>query len=125
MEKIDKVVLKETVYIAVVTLVLSVLMQIVFIFTGWSYTHLLGNILGAFAAVANFFAMGLTVQKAVTKEEKEAKNLIKVSQSARLFGLLVVALVGHLLPFFDTVALIVPLLFPRIAIMIRPIFIKD
>ncbi|MBQ2897010.1 MAG: hypothetical protein IJE46_01625 [Clostridia bacterium] len=125
MKKIDNVVLKETGYIASVTVILSVLMQVLFVISGWSYTHLLGNILGAFATVANFFIMGITVQKAVLKEESEAKKLIKFSQSARLFGLFVIALIGHLVPFFDLLAVIIPMLFPRIAIMIRPFIIKD
>ncbi len=126
MKKVDAVVLKETKYIMCVTLILSILMQILFlIFKAWTYTHLLGNVLGALAAVLNFFLMGITVQKAVTKEEKEAKSLIKVSQSARLFGLLIVALIGHLIPIFNTWTVLLPLLFPRIAVMLRPFIIKD
>ena len=126
MKKADAVVLKETKYIAGITLILSVCMQIVFLALGkWTVSHLLGNSWGAFFSVLNFFLMGITVQNAVTKEEKDAKNLIKISQSARLFGLLVIALIGHLIPVFNSWAVLLSLLFPRIAFMLRPFIIKD
>jgi len=126
MGNIDKVVIKETKYIAVITIILSALMQSVFLVIGkWTYKCLLGNVLGAFAAVLNFLLMGITVQKAVVKEEKEAKNLMKASQSLRLFMMLLFALVGYLVPAFNLLAVIIPYLFPRIAIVLRPLFIKE
>ena len=126
MEKIDKVVLKETKYIALFTIILSVLMQSVFLIIGkWTIAHLLGNILGALAAVLNFFLMGITVQNAVVKEEKEAKNLIKLSQNLRLFMMLFFALIGYLVPVFNLLTVIIPYLFPRIAVMIRHYVVKE
>lgn len=126
MEKIDKVVLKETRYIALVTIILSVLMQSVFLVIGkWTIAHLLGNVLGAFAAVLNFFLMGITVQKAVVKEEKEAKDLMKVSQSLRLFMMFFFALIGYFVPVFNLLAVIIPYLFPRIGVMIRALIVKE
>lgn len=85
----------------------------------------MGNLLGIVAAVGNFFLMGLTVQSAVTKEEKEAKKLIKLSQSGRLFLLFVIALVGYLVPIFNIIAVVIPFIFPRIAVALRPVFIKE
>jgi len=87
----------------------------------WSTTVLFGNLLGALAAIGNFFLMGLTVQASLEREEKEAKNLIKLSQSGRLFLLFGVALVGYLLPCFNIIATVLPFLFPRIAVMLRPL----
>lgn len=125
MIRIDPAVKRETFYITASVLIFSVLMQAVFLVTGfWDFTVLFGNIYGAFLAVFNFFLLGLTVQKAVTKEEKEAKNLIKLSQSGRMLGLLVLAIVGVYLPCFHFLAVLLPLLFPRIAIMFRPLFDK-
>ena len=67
--KVDKTVAKETEYIAFFSVVLSVLMQAVFLIIGkWNYTVLLGNIWGIIIAVGNFFVMGLFVQKAVNFE---------------------------------------------------------
>lgn len=120
--KIDKTVRKETGYIAAGTLILSVLMQAIFLVIGrWDYTVLLGNILGAIGAVGNFFFMGLTVQSALTKEEKDAKVKMKASQMLRMFLLFIIALSGAVLPCFQIWAVLISLFFPRIAIMCRSI----
>ena len=125
MKKLDRTVLKETAFIAAFTLIFSAIMQSVFLIIGkWDYTVLLGNLLGIVAAVGNFLLMGITVQNALDKEEKDAKNLMKFSQSMRLLLLFVFALAGYLIPVFNTVAVIVPFLFPRIAVTIRGLFIK-
>ena len=124
--KIDQTVKRETSYIALAALALSVIMEIVFIVIGkWSYRVLLGNILGAGIAVLNFFLMGLTVQDAVTLEEKEARDKMKLSMTLRSLLLMATAVVGILVPVFDPVATIVPLFFVRIAIALRPVFIKE
>ena len=124
--KIDKTVIKETKYIASFVIIFSVLMQAVFLIIGkWDYTVLTGNLLGFVAAVGNFFLMGLSVQSSLGKEEKDAKNLMKVSQSLRLLLIFVIALIGYLVPVFNTIAVLIPLLFPRIAVALRPVFIKN
>ena len=121
--KIDKVVLQETAYIAVWTLILSAVMQAVFLVIGkWDYTVILGNLLGAAANLLNFFLMALTVQKALEKEEKEAKQAMKLSHSMRMLMLFVMALLGILLPCFNTIASVIPFFFTRIAIMFRQFF---
>ena len=84
MKRIDPTVLKETKYIAIWVIIFSVLMEAVFLIIGrWDYTVILGNLLGAVAAVLNFFLMGLTVQNALGKDEKGAKNTVRVSQIYR------------------------------------------
>ncbi len=125
MKKIDPTVLKETGYIATMVFLFSLLLQSVFLIIGkWDYTVLLGNILGFVAAVGNFFLMGLSVQSSLSKEEKDAKSLMKVSQSLRLLLLFIIALVGYLVPVFNTLAVLIPFLFPRIAVALRPLFMK-
>ena len=125
MKKIDPTVLKETAYITVFTIIFSMLMQAVFlILQKWDYTVLLGNLLGMIAVVLNFLLMGITVQNAVLKEEKDAKNLMKLSQTGRLFMMFAFALIGYLVPVFNAIAVVIPFLFPRIAIMFRPFFMK-
>ena len=125
MNKVDSTVKKETLYIALFTFIFSLMLQSVYLIIGrWDYTVLLGNLLGGAAATANFFIMGLTVQKALDKEEKDAKSLMKLSQSLRLFMLFAVALIGYLVPVFNMVAVVVPFLFPRIAVTLRALFIK-
>lgn len=125
MQKVDKTVAKETIYIAVVTLILSMLMQsVLLIIHFWDYTVLLGNVLGYTAAVLNFFLMGLTVQKAVTMSEDEAKTRVKFSQMLRLFMLVLFAIAAGVCKCFNLIAFVIPLLFPRIAITFRPLLDK-
>ncbi len=125
MKKIDSTVLKETTYIAAWVLIFSILLQAVFLVIGkWDYTVLLGNLLSGAFCVLNFLLMGITVQNALGKDEKDAKTAIKVSQLYRNLLLLIVAVIGVVLPVFNVWAVIVPLFFPRIAIALRPLFNK-
>lgn len=124
--KVDPVVLKETRFIAAVVLILSALMQAVFLVIGqWDYTVLLGNLWGVLLAVGNFFLMGLTVAKAVTLEPDEAKKKMQFSQQMRLLMLLVGCVIGAALPWFHTIAVLVTQFFPRIGVTIRGLTLKD
>lgn len=131
MKKIDPTVKKETLYILLWTLILSFLMEAVFILAGlWNIAVLIGNIIGGAAAVGNFFLLGLSVQSALDKDKKEAKDLMKISQGLRLFGLIAVVLVAYILSKYvpsieiNIIALVIPYLFPRVAMAIRTLTIK-
>lgn len=120
MAKIDKIVLKETYYVLFVSVVLSILMQVIILIAfNWNYTHLLGNILGLFGAVSNFLLMGMTVQKAVLKNSDDVRKLVKRSQMLRMWCLFFIALIGYFVPIFNLVTVVIPFLFPRIAVMFR------
>ena len=97
MQKIDKIVWKETKYIAAWVLVLS-----------------------GVAVVANFFAMALAVQRAVAEEEKQARQTMRVSNAVRMLAMFAVLAVGVLLPLFNTWTVIVPFVFPRLIVAVRP-----
>ncbi|MBQ4067127.1 MAG: ATP synthase subunit I [Clostridia bacterium] len=125
MKKIDPTVKKETLYILVFTVILSALMQSVFLIIGkWEAELLYGNLVGIAAAVGNFFLMGLSVQRALEKDEKDAKGYMRFSQSLRFLGLFSVAVVAYLVPFLNPVTLVLTYLFPRVAIAFRPLFNK-
>ncbi len=149
MKKIDPVVLHETGYIAIWTVILSVLMESVFLVLGYfDYTVLLGGLLGVLAAVLNFFLMALSVQKAVERDSqanvytqgeadedscegekptaahKEAAQVMRISQSLRMLMMIAFAAVGAIVPCFNLIAVLIPFFFPRIAIMLRPMFVK-
>lgn len=120
--KINEVVLKETKYIGTVVLILSILTQGIFLIIGkWDYTVIFGNILSGAAAVLNFLLMGITIQGATEGDEKQGRNKMKTSQILRTFMLFAVAAFGCALPCFNTVTVLVPLFFPRIAIAFRMI----
>ena len=126
LNKVDPTVRKETSFIAVFVLVGSLAMEAVYLLLGaWTLPVLLGNLLGAALAVGNFLLMGLTIQKALGKSEEDAKKLMKLSQQLRMLMLLVGCVLGSALACFDLVATLIPLLFPRIAVMIRGLTGKD
>ena len=129
--KINRTVLKETAYIAAFVIILSVLMQSIFLIIGkWGLNVLFGNALGAAAAILNFFLLGLTVQKAVLQDEKKAATTMKLSQMLRMLMLFVIVIVAFLInryciQIFSILALAIPYIFPRIAIALLPVFRKS
>lgn len=125
MKKIEPAIIKETLYILVCVVILSALMESVFlIIRRWDYTVLLGNLLTGFAVTLNFFLMGLGVQKSLEKEEKEAKKVIRLSQIYRYLILIVFLVIGVVFSCFNNWAVFIPVIFPRIAVAIRPLINK-
>ena len=119
----DPAVKKETGYITVWVLLLSLLMEAVFlIIRQWDLSVLFGNLGGAVLAVGNFFLLAYTVSRAVDKgKPEEAAQRVKATATLRLIG--VGALSALLIGVFKTnvFAMLIPLLFPRVAIAFRPI----
>ena len=125
-KNVDKVVLKETRFIAIFVLLGSLLMQAVYlVISQWDYTVLLGNLLGAAVAVGNFFLMGLTVQKCLEMSPDDAKKRMKLSQQGRLLMMLVICMIGAAVPCCNTIAVLIPLLFPRVGVTVRGLTLKD
>ena len=100
-------------------------MQAVFLIARfWDLTVLWGNLLSGGVGVLNFFLMGLTVQSALGKEEKKARQLMRLSQTLRLLMMFAVIALGAYLPCFHIAALLIPLIFPRLAVFARPLIRK-
>ena len=144
--KVQPAVWQETRKISVGTGVMTVLMVAVFlILRRFDWTVLTGALLGYVAAVGNFFLMALTVQKAaddmkpieqpeaepdedcgeaeaeeqdapLSKDAKRGKQRIQLSYTLRMFGLAAIAILGVTLPWFQSVAVLLPMLFPRLVI---------
>ena len=122
----DPAVKKETGYIAVWVVLLSLVMEAVFLITGyWNVSVLLGNLGGAAIAIGNFFLMALIATRAVSHgvdsgKPEEAAKRVKATTAPRLLGCL--ALCAVLVGVFKTnvYATLIPLLFPRIGIAFRP-----
>ncbi len=123
--KIDPTVKKETIYVCVVTLILSMLMESVFlILRQWHLTVLFGNLVGAGTGILNFFLLGLSVQKAVKNEETRAK--LRASHALRYALMVILVLIAILIPsVFNMWATLISLLFATIAVYTRAIFNKD
>ena len=125
MKKIDPTVIAETRYIAAFVLVLSLLMQAVFLFAhSWDYTVLLGNILSASVSILNFFLLGLTVTKAMTKDARDMGQYMKLSKTYRFLLIILVCGIGLYFKCFNDIAVIVPVFFPHVAIFARGIALK-
>ncbi len=123
MIKLDPAVKKQTLYVTAWVIILSALMQSVFlIIKAWNYTVLLGNLLSATASVINFLLLGITIQKSITKSPEDAKKAIKASQALRMVFLVVVAVLGVALDCFNVWATVIPLVFPRISFYFYAIF---
>ena len=118
----DPAVKKETGYIAAWVILLSAIMEGVFLVIGrWDLKVLFGNLGGAAAAVGSFFLLAVTVSKAVSsgKPESAAKR-VKASAGLRLIGM--GGICALLIGVFGTnvYATLIPLLFPRIGLLFRP-----
>ena len=118
MKKIDSAVIRETKNIAVWVLIMSAVMQVVFLAIGkWDKTVLFGNLFIGFTVVLNFFLMGLAVQKAVSLDPKEAKKTVTASIALRNVMMFALLATAALLPkVFNIWASVIPVVFPRIAI---------
>ena len=122
MSKLDPAVKKETGYIVFWVILLSVLMEAVFlVIRKWDLSVLLGNLGGAAAAVGSFFLLAVTVSRAVSSgKPEEAAKRVKASAGLRLIGM--GGICALMIGVFHTnvYATVIPLLFPRVGLMFRP-----
>lgn len=133
MKKIDRTVLKETGIIALGTIILSIIMNAVLFavsrFTDaltYDYTIVTGSLLGAFAAVFNFFLMGLAVQKTVESGNTEsAKKRFQLSYMLRTALLVGILALGVILKYFHWLPVLLSVFFPRIVILFRSFKLKS
>lgn len=123
--KIDPTIKKETGYIALTVLILSALMEAVYLVIGrWDLTVLFGNLLGAAAGILNFFLMGLGLQSSLNKDEKGAKATISFSYTMRFVLIGLVLLLAVLLDIFSTIPAVLGLLFPGAGVFLKSFLLK-
>ena len=127
----DPAVKKETGYIAVWVVLLSLIMEAVFLLIRkWDLSVLFGNLGGAAAAIGNFFLMALIATRAMNRavengKPEEAAARVKSTTMVRLLGSVLLCVL--LIAVFKTnvYATLIPMLFPRIGIMFWPKFNKN
>ena len=114
---------KELIRIACGTAVCTAAMWVIFAalhLVGWvrfDSTVILGSILGALVAVANFAGICFVVQKIIDEpDEKRRKAKLQLSHNARMLLQAVWVVVAIAAPCFQAFASILPLFFPRITI---------
>ena len=123
MPKVSGAVRRETVWVAAWTVGLTVVMNLVFALIGkWETGVLLGSLLGCAAAIGCFFWLGITVQKAVGREQKDARRILQFSQLGRLLLQGAVLAAGFAIPWLNGWAVMIPLFFPQVAVRLRPLW---
>ncbi len=126
--KVDRVVLKETRYLAIAVALCSLVMQGVFLVIGkYDWTVLTGSLLGGAAAILNFFSMGVALQRATAKADPDqAKKQIRISYAMRYLFLGAVVVVAAAKPeYFNWIPVALSLFFPRLWFLVMPLFRKD
>ena len=121
--KLNETVKKETAFVLGFTVVLCAILQSLYLILGFfSVRALIGTGISWLLAGVNFLLTAITVQRAVEGSEENAQKRIKASQSLRSVMILAVLVVSVLLLGQDIpviLALVIPLLFPRIAATVR------
>ncbi len=124
--KIEPAVIKETKHIGIGVASMSVGMLVLFAVAGaFDYRTVLGALLGGGFAVLNFFLMALSVQRSLQQDDpKAAKTITQNSYTRRLLLLAAVVALGIKLPWFHGLSVVVPMVFPRITILLMglPVF---
>lgn len=118
--KIAPAVKKETGHIALGTALGVAIMLVVFAVLGrFDAGVAVSGILGGALAVANFFLLGLTVQKIANGEpEDRARKWMQFSYNMRMLLMVVWLIVALAVPFFNWIAALMPLLMPRLTIAV-------
>ncbi len=100
-------------------------MIVLFFALGFDYSLPLGGLYGIVISALNFLVLGKTAQKALRKPEKSANTYMSGMYCVRYLGLFALLTLGALAPFISLIASVIPLFFPRIAIMIRAFARKE
>ena len=129
MTKSRKLVFKETAGILIGVAIFAALMLGIYGLLGYfSVKVLYSAVLGVVLAAVNFFAMAMVVTLAADRAEKQdvdgGQKLVKGSYPIRLLALAVILIVCAKSGFFDVLAMALPLLFIRPAMMIMEFFRK-
>lgn len=91
----------------------------------FDYTVITGSVAGGFVAFMNFYLMCLTVQKvAADPSDERARNRLKLSYTYRYLMQIGWMVIAILVPCFNPVAGIVPLIFPSFGIKLWALFSK-
>jgi len=120
LSKVDKAIIDETKYVALVVLILSALMEAVFLIIGkWDLTVLFGNLLGGVVSILNFFLMGIGLQSAMNKDPKDARTTVKFSHTMRFLLIAVVLVLAIFVSLFNIASTMISLFFPSLGIYLK------
>ncbi|MFV0527209.1 MAG: ATP synthase subunit I [Lachnospiraceae bacterium] len=116
MKKLGADVKKTIRFIAIGTVILTLIMFLAFLISGhFNLLVLCGGLVGALLAVFNFFLLAKTLQKAADKGDA-SKAMVGVSYTSRMVMLVVAAILAVWIFHLNPIAVILPYTFPRISI---------
>lgn len=123
----NAVVKKEIKYIAAGTVVLSAVVQLVWsLFFDYDMSVFLGGLWGGTFAIVNFILMALTVQKATSEDsEMMARKRMQSSYSLRMSLTIFITILAVIIPAINWIMSAISLFFPRITILVMPLFRAD
>lgn len=114
--KLSKDVKKYILSISGISLVLTAVMLGVFALIGqFSLNVLWGALLGLFLVILNFILLAVTLEKA-TNMQSRGKAIIATSYTSRMLMLLLGSIFAIVYLKVNPIALVIPYIFPRIAI---------
>lgn len=113
-------------FFLVISGIYMIVLAIIFFAAGYDYTLLVGGIYGIIIAALNFFTLGKTAQTAVKKSSaKSAQTYMSGMYCVRYLGLIALLMLGAIAPFISLITAIIPLFFPKFAILIRTFIRKE
>lgn len=112
--KLDPEVRKELRYVVLSVIVLSAVMELVYLLIGkWTTAVLGGNAAGAGASVLSFYLLCVTVQKALEMKSEEAAKKVRASKSLRMLMIAAICAFAVGILKTDAIATVIPLVFYR------------
>lgn len=106
-------------------LIMSALELLLFFAFGYfNMAVLYGTALGALVSFLNFLFLAFSIEKSVNKEKKGAQSVMGTSYSLRLIFIAAAVVFAIKSPHINYLSALIPLIFPRIAIMISKVILK-
>ena len=121
------VVKKEAGYIAAGTVLLSTLVQIVWaIVYTYDSSVFIGGLWGGTVAILNFVLMGIAVQKVANEtDQMSARRRMQASYQFRMMLIIFTTVLAVIIPGVNGMMAAVSLFFPRLTILVMPLFRPD
>ena len=121
----SKEVIKEIKKMFFMILIMSALELLLFFAFGYfNMAGLYGTLLGALVSFLNFLFLGITVEISVKKGKGGAQGAMGLSYTVRLLFIALAVIFAIKSPNINYVAAVIPLIFPRLGIMITKLFNK-
>lgn len=100
-------------------LILTALMLVIFaVIKKFDITVLWGALLGCGFTILSFLMLSVSVQMSVDRSKNGAQGLMGISYTVRLMLTAAMVILAIKLPVFNYIAAVIPLIFPRLVIMI-------